>query len=112
MKAGFVLALAFAMVAGVASAQKLQRTKKLTQEEVPVMIVQSLQKDYSNLADKGTWKLYYSEVPGSSKLTPDFYTYSCKKDTGEKVEIFFKPDGTVDHAKGVAVAPSVGGSQE
>ena len=112
MKAGFVLALAFAVVAGAASAQKLQRSKKLTQEEVPVTIVQSLQKDYSSLTDKGTWKLFYSEDAVSSKLTPDFYMYSCKKETGEKVEIFFKPDGTVDHAKGVTVPAAVGGSQK
>ncbi|MEJ0056935.1 MAG: hypothetical protein WDN75_15550 [Bacteroidota bacterium] len=111
MKAGFVLTLAFAVLAGAASAQKLQRNKRVTQEEVPVTIVQSLQKDYSNLPTSGTWKLFYSEDTRTSKLTAELYSYSCKKDGGEKVEVFFKPDGTLDHAKGVEAA-STNGSQE
>ena len=111
MKAGFVLTLAFAVLAGAASAQKLQRNRKVVQEEVPVTIVQSLQKDYSNLPANGTWKLFFSEDRQTSKLTAELYSYSCKKENGEKVEVFFKPDGSVDHVKGVE-AKSTNGSQK
>jgi hypothetical protein len=111
MKAGFVLTLAFAIFAGAASAQKIQRNKKLVQEEVPVTIVQSLQRDYSNLPTNGTWKLFFSEDQYTSKLTPELYSYSCKRENGEKAEVFFKPDGSVDHAKGVE-AKTTNGSQK
>jgi len=102
MKTGFVLASAFALLAGSASAQKFEKTRELIQEEVPVMVVQSLQKDFSNLADKGSWTLMYSEDVRTSQLTPEFYTYTCKND-GEKVELFYKSNGILDHTKGIKV---------
>ena len=111
MKAGLVLTLAFAVVTGSAFAQKIQRTKRVIQEEVPVTIVQSLQKDFSNVSDKGDWKLLYTENTYNSTFTPQFYVFTAKSESG-RVDIFYKPDGTVDHAKGVTVVPSVGGSQK
>ncbi len=111
MKAGFIFTLALVVLAGAASAQKIERSKKLTQEEVPVNVVQALHKDYSTLPEKGTWKLYFIEDTYTSKLTPQLYSFSCKKDGGEKVEVFFKPDGTTDHANGVQASMSVGSNQ-
>lgn len=92
--------LAMVAVAVGASAQKTELTKKLTRDEVPVAVVQSLQRDFANLAENGSWKLIYTEDMKTGKLTPEFYEYSCKKD-GEKVEIYYKPDATLDHTKGI-----------
>ncbi len=105
MKIGFFLMLTLAALGGTASAQTVQMTKGLKQDEVPVMIQQSLQKNFSSLTEKGSWKLMYHENVNTRKLTPEFYTYSCKKN-GERVEIYYKADGTLDHAKGIA-APAV-----
>jgi hypothetical protein len=102
MKTRFILTVALALIAYCASAQKSEMTKTVTKDEVPVAVIQSLQKDYANLGEKGTWKLFFFEDLKTSKCTPELYEYSCKKD-GEKVYLYFKPDGTVDHAKGITV---------
>ena len=94
--------LVFAVLAGSVSAQKVEKVRRLKQEEVPAVIQQSLQKDFSSLTGKGNWKLMYFEDFATQKLTPEFYTYTCKN-SGERVEIFYKADGTLEHAKGIAV---------
>ena len=104
MKLGFFLMLAFAVLAGSVSAQTVEKVRRLKQDEVPVMIQQSLQKDFSSLTEKGNWRLTYHEDLATRKLTPEFYTYSCKKD-GERVEIYYKSDGALDHTKGIAAQP-------
>jgi len=106
MKMGNFLTLALVGLAGTVSAQTIEKIRGLKQDEVPVVIQQSLQKDFSSLNEKGNWKLMYQEDVATRKLTPEFYTYSCKKN-GERVEIYYKADGTLDHAKGIA-APAVG----
>jgi len=100
MKTRFVLTIAMAVFAYSAFAQKIEMTKKLTRDEVPVTVVQSFQKDFTNLTENGNWKLIYLEDMKTRKLTPEFYEYSYKKD-GDKVEIYYKPDGTFDHTKGI-----------
>jgi hypothetical protein len=106
MKTGHFFTLAFAVLAGSVSAQRMEQTKSLKQEEVPAVIQQSFQKDFSSLTEKGNWKLRYSEDAATKQLTPEIYTYSCKNN-GERVEIFYKPNGTLDHTKGIA-APTHG----
>ncbi len=101
MKAGWIFTLAFVAVVASVSAQTIQRTRRITQEEVPVSIVQSLQKDF-NVADKGSWRLYYRENTVNATLAPQFYVFSGKSE-GKKVEIYYNPDGSVDHAKGISV---------
>jgi len=106
MKTGFFLTLAFAVLVGSASAQKSERTRELKLEEVPALVQQALQRDFSNLAEKGKWKLIYNEDLSTKKLTTEFYEYSRKSD-GEWVALFYKSDGTLDHTKGVkAPTPS------
>jgi hypothetical protein len=106
MKMGYFLMLALAVLAGTVSAQTVEKIRRLKQDEVPVIIQQSLQKNFSSLTEKGSWKLMYQEDLTTRKLTPEFYTYSCKRN-GERVEIYYKSDGTLDHAKGIA-APAIG----
>ncbi len=101
MKTGLFLTLALAVVAGSASAQQIRETKSLQQDEVPVLIQQSLKKDFSNLTEKGNWKLSYYKDVSTKVVTPELYTYSCKNN-GERVEIFYKTNGTLDHTKGIA----------
>jgi hypothetical protein len=101
MKAGLILTLAFVVVAASASAQTVQRTRRVTQEEVPVTIVQSLQKDF-NVGNKGGWRVYYTENTANATVAAQFYVFTGKSD-GKKIEIYYNPDGTVDHAKGVTV---------
>jgi hypothetical protein len=100
MKAGLILTLVFT-VATLASAQTVQRTRRVTQEEVPVKIVQSLQKDF-NVVDKGNWRVYYQENTTNATVSAKFYLFTGKSD-GKKIEVYYNPDGTVDHAKGVMV---------
>ena len=100
MKSTLLVVVAFVLCVGSVSAQKVELTKRLVQDEVPVLVLQSLQKDFASLPEKGTWKMVYFEDLNTKKFTPAFYTYSCKNN-GERVEIFFKPDGTLDHAKGI-----------
>ena len=107
MKTGFFLTLALVVLfVGSASAQQVRETKSLNNDEVPVVIQQSFQKDFSSLTEKGNWKLSYYKDVSTKVLTPEFYTYSTKNN-GERVEIFYKADGKLDHTKGIE-APTQG----
>ncbi|MEJ7645080.1 MAG: hypothetical protein WKF87_10835 [Chryseolinea sp.] len=102
MKKAFLITLFAVCVSGsVAFAQSFDKTKKLTESEVPVVVMKSFQKDYSDLQDKGFWKLHYSEetVGGKTVFTPGYYSFNAKKG-GEKVVLTFTTDGTLDSSKG------------
>lgn len=100
MKTRFILTMALAVFAYSSFAQKTEMTRKLTRDEVPVVIVLSLQKDFASLNQNGDWILIYLEDLRTTKLTPEFYEYTCKHN-GERVEIYYKPDGSLDHSKGI-----------
>jgi hypothetical protein len=103
MKKAFIIALFAAFIcSGAVHAQTtFEKTKKLTQSEVPVAVIKSFQKDHSDLQDKGYWKLHYSEktVEGKTVFTPEHYSYNAKKD-GEKVVLTYTTDGTLETSKG------------
>ena len=107
MKAGLILTLVFAIVAGSAFAQTIKRKKSVKQEEVPVTIVIALQKDFGGVAEKGNWTLLFQENTYSGKFTPLFYVFTGKNESGKRVEISYKADGSLDHAKGITAAGTV-----
>ncbi len=88
-----------------AIAQSFDKTKKLTESEVPVVVIKSFQKDYSDLQRKGYWKLHYSEktVGGKTVFTPGYYSFNGKKD-GEKIVLSFTTDGTLENSKGTGTS--------
>ena len=104
MKRVFLIAL-FAAGVGVISAfaqNTFEKSKKLSKDEVPVAVMQTFQKDFSNLDDKGSWKLYYTERTenGKTVFTPEYYTFTGKNN-GEKVELKFSTSGALASSKGV-----------
>jgi len=106
MKKAFLIALFAALLAGSeAIAQSFDKTKKLTESEVPVVVIKSFQKDYIDLKDKGYWKLHYSEktVGGKTVFTPGYYSFNAKKD-GERVVLTFTTDGTLESSKGTGTS--------
>ncbi len=103
MKTKFIITLGLVLFAYSTFAQHAERTeliRRLTRDEVPVVVVLALQKDFIKIADNGTWKLIYQEDLNTTKLIPEFYEYTFKQN-GERVQIFYKPDGTLDHTKGI-----------
>jgi Rieske Fe-S protein len=99
-----ILSAMFAVLvcAGTAFAQNaFEKTKKLTEGEVPVAVLKSFQKDHADLQDKGFWKLHYTEktVGGKTVFTPEHYSFNAKKD-GEKVVLTYTTDGTLESSKG------------
>lgn len=103
MKKSLIVAL-FAMFvcAGTAFAQKstFEKSKKLTDNEVPVAVVKAFQQEHSDLQDKGYWKLHYTEKNenGRTTFTPERYTYNAKKD-GEKIVLTYSPEGILESTK-------------
>ncbi|HTF19056.1 MAG TPA: hypothetical protein VK658_13335 [Chryseolinea sp.] len=103
MKKSLIVALfALFVCGGTAFAQKstFEKTKKLTESEVPVAVVKAFQQDHSDLQDKGYWKLHYTEkmANGKTTFTPEHYTYNAKKD-GEKIVLTYSTDGVLESTK-------------
>lgn len=103
MKKSLIVALfALFVCGGTAFAQKstFEKSKKLTDSEVPVSVVKSFQQEHSDLQDKGYWKLYYTEKTenGKTTFTPERYTYNAKKD-GEKIVLTYSSDGVLESTK-------------
>ena len=103
MKNSLIVALfALFACAGTAFAQNstFEKSKKLTESEVPVAVVKSFQQDHSDLQDKGYWKLHYTEKieNGKTTFTPEHYTYNAKKD-GQKIVLTYSTDGVLEPNK-------------
>ncbi|MGC3947899.1 MAG: hypothetical protein QM762_25885 [Chryseolinea sp.] len=103
MKKSLIVALfALFVCGGTAFAQKstYEKSKKLTESEVPVAVVKAFQQEHSDLQDKGYWKLHYTEKNDNGKITftPERYTYNAKKD-GEKIVLAYSVDGVPEAAK-------------
>jgi hypothetical protein len=101
MKKSIIIAL-FAFVVGIGGAfaqTSFEKTKKLTDSEVPVAVIKAFQQEHADV--KGMWKLYYTEekVQGKTTFTPTYYSFVGKKD-GEKVVFNYAPDGTPTEGKG------------
>ncbi len=100
MKPNFFLTIAFSLWMSSVFAQNSENNEEsLKQDEIPVAILKSYQKDFGNPDEKGNWELFYIEDLGTQKLTPEFYRYTIKKN-GERVEYFYKPDGKLYRTKG------------
>ena len=78
-----------------------EKSKKLSKDEVPVAVMQSFQKDFGNLEDKGSWKLHYTEKTenGKTVFTPERYIF-FGKDNGEKISLSYSPSGTLESSTG------------
>jgi hypothetical protein len=98
-----IAVFAFVVSAGAVFAQGFEKNKKLTQEEVPAAVLQSFQKEYANLQDKGNWTLYFRETQqgGRSVFKPEHYVFSGKNNGG-KISISYAPDGTLENTKGIS----------
>lgn len=81
---------------------KFEKSKVLTESEVPVVIMQAFEKDYSNLG-KGTWKVYFSEQKSATQaksiFTPERYEFTSKNN-GEKIQLVYKANGELESSKG------------
>ena len=103
MKKSLIVALfALFVCGGTAFAQKssFDKSKKVTESEVPVAVVKAFQQEHSDLKDQGYWKLFYTEKTenGRTTFTPERYTYNAKKD-GEKIVLTYSVDGTLESTK-------------
>lgn len=103
-KSIFVALFAMVVCASAAFAQtKFAKSKKVTESEVPVAVMQAFEKDGANI-EKGTWKLYYTEERSSTQarttFTPERYEFTGKRN-GEKVVLVYKPNGEAETSKGI-----------
>lgn len=100
-KSLFIALVALFVCGGTAFAQKsFEKTKKLTESEVPVVVIKAFQQEHSDLQDKGFWKLHYTEkvTNGRTTFTPEYYTYNAKKD-GEKIVLTYSTEGVLESTK-------------
>ena len=89
-------------------AQNIEKTKKIGKDEVPAVVQNSLEKGFSISPNDGTWTLNYSENGTAGQaptLKVESYTFRQKKD-GNKVVIYFSPEGVVEHSRGVSKTSS------
>ncbi len=106
MKKSIIIALVAVALCGTAAVaqNKFEKSKKLTESEVPVVVMQSFAKDFANL-EKGVWKVYFSEtkslVQGRSTFTPERYEFTGKEN-GEKIQLNYSPTGELESKKGAS----------
>ena len=99
-----ILIVLFAAVAGFGSAfaQSInEKTKRISNDEVPAAVKQAFLKDHSDLENKGYWRVHYTEKNenGKTVFTPEKYTFNGKKD-GEKIALTYTAEGTPEAPKG------------
>jgi hypothetical protein len=104
MKTRLFFSLAFALLAGSVSAQyRDEMSERLTRDEVPAAVQQSLVRKLGSSSNEGNWVVFYIETTiwssHQAEFTPWYYDYS-RKLNGKKIEYLFKPDGTPYQDKG------------
>ena len=95
-----ILIVLFAAVAGIGSAfaQSInEKTKRISNDEVPAAVKQAFLKDHSDLENKGYWRVHYTEKNENGKtiFTPEKYTFNAKKD-GEKISLTYNTEGALE----------------
>ena len=104
MKTRLFLSIGFALLTGAVSAQyRMEMSERVTRDEVPAVVQQSLQKQLHSLETDGNWELVYIETTimnsHQAEFAPEFYAYFFESH-GERIEYIFKPDGSLYQAKG------------
>ena len=86
-------------------AQTMSNKKKadIKETEVPVAVRTAFDKEFKDLSGSGSWSIDYSTTrrDGKTIATPIWYTFSGKN-SGEKTEIRFLPDGRLKSTRGIA----------
>jgi hypothetical protein len=83
---------------------KAEMSENVKSDEVPAVVLQAAQ-NTTGSGTEGRWELFYLETTtrnsNVAKFAPEFYRYSLDVN-GNKMEYFFKPDGTLFKKKGEA----------
>lgn len=86
----------------LAQSSGIEKSKKITKDEVPVAVQASFQENFSLNQDEGSWFLQFEKhgEGGTISFKPIAYTYK-QKNGKEKIEIRFSPTGKLEQSKGV-----------
>jgi hypothetical protein len=104
MKKFNLLSLLLFFIVGSALAQMSnKKVATINENEVPVIVRNSFEKEFGPTGDGGEWSVYYStsRLDGKMVATPIWYTFT-RTNTGEKAEVRFLPNGKLKSARGVA----------
>lgn len=97
-----ILSIALVVCATVAIyAQSITKTVPLKQEEVPITVVNAMQKDFASIQgelSKGSWTVLTQQTNGQP-IKPLFYIYKAKKGDN-KFEARYSPAGELESSKG------------
>lgn len=113
MKRIGIIMVSLLTVMSVSRAQNVQITKeaKITQNEVPVEVLQSFERDFYSLGGldaEGQWSVEYSPTnvfQGEELPTPLHYSFKLKdKVNNQEVKATYFPNGHVKKIKGLAEA--------
>jgi len=108
-----IFSIALVMCASVAIyAQSINKTMSLKQEEVPVTVVNALQRDFASISNdltKGSWSVLTQQTD-SKTVKPLFYIYKAKKGDN-KFEARYSPTGELESSKGASKDGSSGSKE-
>src|SRR6478736_4958473 len=91
-------------------AQSINKSVPLKQEEVPVTVINAMQKDFASIQgelSKGSWTVMTQQTNGQP-IKPLFYIYKAKKGDS-KFEARYSPTGELESSKGATKDGSSGG---
>ncbi len=80
----------------------VKQSIRIKQEQVPMAVMQTYEKDFSALPEDGYW-MVYTETTQEGRRTatkPIWYSYH-KRSKSERIEVRFLPNGTLESAKGI-----------
>jgi hypothetical protein len=91
--------LFFFLAASASLAQDIMKNKKITSDELPIVISASFKKDFPQA--EGTWSVFYTQqLNGSAAvLTPKWYIFSLKGDNKSIAQ--YSPSGKLERSKGL-----------
>lgn len=103
-----IVAALLMISAQFAFAQEVSESARVTQEQVPVVVLEAYQKEIGDLPDGGNWTVRVKRVTDKGKMivTPLWYTYTNRKNK-EKIEVRFSPEGEIEQARGVTLLNGV-----
>ena len=104
MKTSNLVLVVMCFIAGTTFAQNVAVTKNadLKTEEVPAAVRSSFEKEFGSSLTDGSWKVFFStsRQDGRTVANPLWYTYN-KKESGNKIEIRYFPNGKLKSVKGI-----------
>jgi hypothetical protein len=101
--AWFLVSMCLLSVVAFGQSMANKKKAKIDENEVPVAVRSSFERDFGQTPKDGAWFVYFSTTQKEGRMvaSPIWYTFTSNS-AADKIEVRYLPDGKLKSAHGIA----------